>query len=96
MRLAAGGHVLTALVAALCSMSATTALADVVNGTVSGGQSVQVKNSAGEVVAELKPGPFQIVLPVGQYTAFCGNGKPASPPDFLSLSAPVTVNFSCG
>jgi len=96
MRFAAGRPFLTALAAAVCGMSASTALADVVNGTVSGGQPVQIKNGAGAVVAELKPGPFQVVLPVGQYTAVCGNGQPASPADFLSLSGPVTVNFSCG
>lgn len=92
----AGRSMPVALVAVVLSLPVSTALADVVNGTVSGGN-VQIRNSNGELVAELKPGPFQIVLQAGQYTTVCeGNGQPARPAKFLSLSTPVTVNFSCG
>jgi len=96
MRFAGGPPTLFALVAAVSSMPVSTALADSVNGTVSGDK-VQVRNSQGDVVAELNPGRYQIVLPAGQYSAVCaGSGQSARPAKFLSLSTPVTVNFSCG
>lgn len=96
MRLTAGRSMLVALVTAALSLPVSNVLADVVNGTVSGGN-VQIRNSDSKLVAELRPGPFQIVLPAGQYTTVCeGSGQPARPAKFLSLSTPVTVNFSCG
>lgn len=96
MRVTAGRPMLVVLVAAVLGMPVSIALADVVNGTVSGGD-VRIEDGKREVVAELSPGPFQIVLPPGQYTAVCkGSGQPARPAKFLSLSTPVRVNFSCG
>lgn len=82
-----------ALVAASCVI-ARTAAADVVSGTVAGAQ-VTIRDGGNNVVAQLGQGAYEIVLPVGRYTAVCGNGQPASPPEFLSLSSPVTVNFTC-
>jgi len=83
-----------ALVAAAC-LPAGTAAADVVSGTVVGTQPVAIRDAGQNIVAQLNPGPYEIILPVGRYSATCGNGQPASPPEFLGLSSPVTVNFTC-
>lgn len=82
------------LVAAAC-LPAGTAAADVVSGTVVGTQPVAIRDAGQNIVAQLNPGPYEIVLSVGRYTASCANGQPASPAEFLSLSSPVTVNFTC-
>jgi hypothetical protein len=71
------------------------ALADVVTGTVTpAGAKVVITNAAGEQVAELKPGAYQIQLPVGKYKAQCQAPKQKSQ-DVLVLSEPVTVNIDC-
>jgi hypothetical protein len=84
------------LLAALAGFAATAVRADVVSGRVTGAEPVSIKDAAGNVVAELRPGPYEILLQAGRYTAVCGSGRAAAPAEFLSLSAPVTVNFSCG
>jgi hypothetical protein len=72
-----------------------TAAADIVTGTVTpAGAKVVVTNAAGEQVAELKPGAYQIQLPVGKYKAQCQAPKPKTQ-DVLVLSEPVTVNIDC-
>lgn len=72
------------------------AAADIVTGKVTPANAkVSILNAAGETVAELKPGPYQIQLPVGKYTARCV--APAEKTqDVLVLSEPVTVNIDCG
>ncbi len=72
------------------------AAADIVTGKVTPANAkVTILNAAGEKVAELKPGPYQIQLPVGKYTARCV--APAErTQDVLVLSEPVTVNIDCG
>lgn len=64
--------------------------AGVVSGTANG--TVTILGPTGPV-AQVN-GSYQIDLPPGQYTAFCGN-RPATPSSFQSLSTPVTVNFTC-
>lgn len=64
--------------------------AGVVSGTSNGTVTILGPNGP---VAQVT-GPYQIDLPPGQYTAFCGN-RPASPSSFQSLTTPVTVNFTC-
>jgi hypothetical protein len=64
--------------------------AGVVSGTANG--AVTILGPSGPV-AQVN-GSYQIDLPPGQYTAFCGN-RPATPSSFQSLSTPVTVNFTC-
>ena len=64
--------------------------AGVVSGTANG--TVTILGPSGPV-AQVN-GPYQIDLPPGQYTAFCGN-RPATPSSFQSLSTPVTVDFTC-
>jgi hypothetical protein len=49
---------------------------------------------AGEQVAELKPGAYQVQLPVGKYKAECQAPKQKTQ-DVLVLSEPVTVNIDC-
>jgi hypothetical protein len=71
------------------------AAADVVTGTLAPANAKAiVVNAAGETVAELKPGSYQLQLPVGKYTAQCQAPK-QSAQEFLSLSEPVTVNIDC-
>ena len=85
----------TSLGALMTVFLAGPALADVVTGTVTpAGAKVVITNSAGEQVAELKPGAYQIQLPVGKYKAQCQAPKQKSQ-DVLVLSEPVTVNIDC-
>jgi len=71
------------------------AAADIVTGTVTpAGAKVVVTNAAGEQVAELKPGAYQIQLPVGKYKAQCQAPKPKTQ-DVLVLSEPVTLDIDC-
>ena len=56
---------------------------------------VIVVDKTGATVAELKPGPYQIQLPVGKYKAKCAAPNAAREQDFLSLSQPVTVDIDC-
>ena len=72
------------------------AVADIVTGTVTPASAkVVIHNAAGEQVAELKPGAYQIQLPVGKYKAQCQAPKQKSQ-DVLVLSEPITLNIDCG
>jgi hypothetical protein len=69
--------------------------ADIVTGTVApAAAKVVITNAAGEQVAELKPGAYQIQLPVGKYKAQCQAPTQKSQ-DVLVLSEPVTLNIDC-
>lgn len=69
--------------------------ADVVTGTVTPANAkVIITNAAGDKVAELKPGAYQLQLPVGKYKAQCQAPR-AKSQDVLVLSEPVTVNIDC-
>lgn len=85
-----------ALVAgALLAVLPTLAPADVVTGTVTPANAqVVITNAAGDKVADLKPGAYQLQLPVGKYKAQCQAPK-AKTQDVLVLSEPVTVNIDC-
>ena len=58
------------------------------------GAKVLIRNAAGEQVAELKPGAYQVQLPVGKYNAECQAPRQKTQ-DVLVLSEPVTVNIDC-
>jgi len=83
------------LTAAAC-LSAGTAAADIVQGTVSpAGAKVIIKDGAGnQVGGELAGGPFQVRLPAGRFTAEC---QPPSQKkvQIFSLGQPTTVNIDC-
>jgi hypothetical protein len=82
-------------VAALVALLPRLAAADVVTGTVTPANAkVVVTNAAGDKVAELKPGAYQIQLPVGKYKAQC-QAPTSKTQDVLVLSEPVTVNIDC-
>lgn len=83
------------LAATLLVALAQPAAADIVTGTVTPANAkVVVTNAAGEQVAELKPGAYQIQLPVGKYKAQCQAPTQKSQ-DVLVLSEPVTINVDC-
>jgi len=91
----AGAHVkfLAPLVGALAL--ATTAHADVVQGSVSPANAkVLIKNAAGETVSELGAGAFQLRLPAGKFTAQC-TAPSQKTQTFFSLAQPTTVNINC-
>jgi hypothetical protein len=72
------------------------AFADIVTGTLKPASAkASVVNAKGEVVAELKPGAYQLQLPVGKYKARCEAPK-TKEQDLLVLSEPVTFNLDCG
>ncbi len=72
-----------------------TASADIVTGTVAPANAkVVITNAAGEQVAELKPGAYQIQLPLGKYKAQC-QAPTEKTQDVLVLSEPVTLNIDC-
>ena len=72
------------------------AVADIVTGTLKPASAkASLVNAKGEVVAELKPGAYQLQLPVGKYKAKCEAPK-AKEQDLLVLSEPVTFNLDCG
>ena len=72
------------------------AAADVVTGNVSPASAKAViVNAAGETVATLKPGAYQVQLPPGRYKAQCQAPKQKEQ-EILVLSEPVTVNIDCG
>jgi hypothetical protein len=72
------------------------AAADIVTGTLKPASAkASLVNAKGEVVAELKPGAYQLQLPVGKYKARCAAPK-AKEQDVLVLSEPVTFNLDCG
>ena len=69
--------------------------ADIVTGRVTPANAkVTLLNAAGETVAELAAGPYQVQLPVGRYKARCDAPKEKTM-DVLVLSEPVTVNIDC-
>lgn len=71
------------------------AAADVVTGKlIPVNAKAVVVDATGKIVAELKPGAYQLQLPPGRYKAQCqAPGKREQ--EFLSLSEPVTVNLDC-
>ena len=72
------------------------AVADIVTGTLKPASAkASLVNAKGEVVAELKPGAYQLQLPVGKYKAKCEAPK-VKEQDLLVLSEPVTFNLDCG
>jgi hypothetical protein len=80
---------------ALAAALAQAAAADVVQGTVSPASAkVVIKDGAGNSVAELSGGPFQVRLPAGRFTAEC---QPPSQKkvQIFSLAQPTTVNIDC-
>ena len=71
------------------------AAADVVSGSISpAAAKVTIVNAAGQQVAELKGGAYQLQLPPGKYKAQCEAPKQKQQ-DVLVLTEPVTVNISC-
>ena len=71
------------------------AAADVVQGTVSPANAkVLIKNAAGEQVAELGGGAFQLRLAAGRFTAECTAPTQKSI-NFFSLAQPTTLNIDC-
>jgi|GEM_PF-2793983 hypothetical protein len=92
MRLLAVGCVTFACAA----LAPTPASADIVTGTVSPASAkVVIVDASGKTVAELKPGAYQVQLPVGKYQAKCSAPKQKTV-DVLVLSEPVTLNVDCG
>jgi hypothetical protein len=87
----------TIVVASSMAMIAShIAIADIVTGTLKPASAkASLVNAKGEVVAELKPGAYQLQLPVGKYKAKCEAPK-AKEQDVLVLSEPVTLNLDCG
>ena len=83
-------------VSSLAMAASQVAVADIVTGTLKPASAkASVVNAKGEVVAELKPGAYQLQLPVGKYKARCAAPK-AKEQDLLVLSEPVTFNLDCG
>jgi len=71
------------------------AAADVMQGTVSPANAkVLIKNAAGEQVAELGGGAFQVRLAAGRFTAECTAPTQKSV-NFFSLAQPTTLNIDC-
>lgn len=88
-----------ALTAALCLTTAalaTTAAADVVQGTITPATAkVVIKDSAGtQVGTELPAGPYQVKLAAGRFTAECVTPTQKKV-TVLSLAQPTTVNIDC-
>ena len=82
--------------ASIAIVASRVAAADVVTGTLKPASAkATLVNSKGEVVAALKPGAYQLQLPVGKYKAKCEAPKPKEQ-DLLVLSEPVTFNIDCG
>jgi hypothetical protein len=81
---------------AIAIIASQVAVADIVTGTLKPASAkASLVNAKGEVVAELKPGAYQLQLPVGKYKARCEAPK-AKEQDVLVLSEPVTLNIDCG
>jgi hypothetical protein len=71
------------------------ASADIVTGTVKPATAkVAVVKASGEKVADLKPGAYQLQLPVGKYKAQC-EAPSKKEQDMLVLSEPVTIDIDC-
>ena len=84
------------VVTAIAIVASQTAVADIVTGTLKPASAkASLVNAKGEVVAELKPGAYQLQLPVGKYKARCEAPK-TKEQDVLVLSEPVTFNLDCG
>ena len=84
------------VLASIAIVAPQVAAADIVTGTLKPASAkASLVNSKGEVVAELKPGAYQLQLPVGKYKARCEAPKPKEQ-DLLVLSEPVTFNIDCG
>jgi hypothetical protein len=82
--------------ASIAMVASQVAVADIVTGTLKPESAkASLVNAKGEVVAELKPGAYQLQLPVGKYKARCEAPK-AKEQDVLVLSEPVTFNLDCG
>jgi hypothetical protein len=80
---------------AIAIIAPQVAVADIVTGTLKPASAkASLVNAKGEVVAELKPGAYQLQLPVGKYKARCEAPK-AKEQDVLVLSEPVTFNLDC-
>ena len=80
---------------ALATAFVATARADIVQGTVTpAAAKVIIKDGAGNQVAEIPGGPFQVRLPAGRFTAEC---QPPSQKkvQIFSLAQPTTVNIDC-
>ena len=83
-------------VASIAILASHVAVADIVTGTLKPASAkASLVNAKGEVVAEIKPGAYQLQLPVGKYKAICEAPKPKEQ-DVLVLSEPVTLNLDCG
>ena len=83
-------------VTSIAMVASHVAIADIVTGTLTPASAkASLVNAKGEVVAELKPGAYQLQLPVGKYKAKCEAPK-AKEQDVLVLSEPVTFNLDCG
>src|SRR5262245_21498417 len=83
-------------VASIAAVASQVAVADIVTGTLKPASAkASLVNAKGEVVASLKPGAYQLQLPVGKYKARCEAPK-AKEQDLLVLSEPVTFNLDCG
>ena len=86
----------TVVVSSIAIVASQVAVADIVTGTLKPASAkASLVNAKGEVVAELKPGAYQLQLPVGKYKARCEAPK-AREQDLLVLSEPVTFNLDCG
>ena len=84
------------LAGSILLVAARVAVGDIVTGTLKPASAkASLVNAKGEVVAELKPGAYQLQLPVGKYKARCEAPKPKEQ-DVLVLSEPVTFNLDCG
>jgi hypothetical protein len=85
----------TVVVTSIAIVASHVAVADIVTGTLKPASAkASLVNAKGEVVAELKPGAYQLQLPVGKYKAKCKAPK-AKEQDVLVLSEPVTFNLDC-
>jgi hypothetical protein len=83
------------LVLSASLLAGVPAAADVVTGKLTPANAkAVVVDASGKIVAELKPGAYQLQLAPGRYKAQCqAPGKREQ--EFLSLSEPVTVNVDC-
>jgi hypothetical protein len=85
----------TLVVTSIAIVASHVAVADIVTGTLTPASAkASLVNAKGEVVAELKPGAYQLQLPVGKYKAKC-EAPTAKEQDVLVLSEPVTLNLDC-
>ena len=88
-------HFTGALAALALAATPALASADIVTGTVKPANAkVAVVKASGEKVADLKPGAYQLQLPVGKYKAQC-EAPWKKEQDMLILSEPVTIDIDC-